>query len=122
MKPGSSRRREAVDVEDGVHAIVVRAHDNHDDDNKNDELCGRRVGAHTNRERHFRGTTAGQQLGFEHNVSCNLHGVLQVALHLVQEVLAASAQQNRARLGFSALLKEGEVPVQQHKQTTAHTH
>ena len=38
-----------------------------------------------------------------------LHGVLQVALELVQHVLGPSTEKNRARLGFIALLDEHEV-------------
>jgi len=47
----------------------------------------------------------------EHDVARDGHGVLQVALDLVEDVLGGSAQQNRAGLGVAALGKEGEVLV-----------
>ena len=60
---------------------------------------------------HLHGAAAGQQLGLKHDVARHLHRVLQVALELVEDVLGAAAQQNRARLGVRALLKEAKVVV-----------
>jgi hypothetical protein len=73
----------------------------------------RRRPPRTNRQRHLRGTATGQQLGLKHDVAGHLHGVLQVALHLVQEVLATTPQQDGACLGAVTLLQERKVPEAQ---------
>ena len=56
-------------------------------------------------------SSTGQQEGVEHHIAGHLHRVLQVPLDLVQRILAASAQQHRARLRLLALLHKREVLV-----------
>ena len=60
---------------------------------------------------HLDRTTAGQHEGVVQQVPGHRHGVLQVALDLVQHVLRRAAQQQRARLGLLALRQEAEVLV-----------
>ncbi len=70
---------------------------------------GQLVEAH--RDGHLGSTTAGGEPGVEHDVSRNAHGVLQVSLNLVQDILGRAAEEDRASLGRLALGEEGEVLV-----------
>src|SRR4051794_12639167 len=76
-----------------------------------DTLNGAGELAELHRDGHFDGTTAGGQTGVEDNVAGNGHGVLQVALNLVQDILGRTAQQNCAGLRVLALAHECEVLV-----------
>lgn len=60
---------------------------------------------------HFGAPSAEEELGLEDDVPDNLHGVLEVPLDLVKDVLAATAKEDSAGLGVLALLEEGEVLV-----------
>ena len=54
------------------------------------------------RDGHLGGAAAGQQARVEDDVAGHVHGVLQVALDLVEDVLGRAPQQQRARLGVLA--------------------
>lgn len=65
-----------------------------------DACCGEQHGG-----RHLRGAASQSAWrGFGQHVARHVHGVLQVALHLVEDVLAGAAQQDRARLRVLALV------------------
>lgn len=64
--------------------------------------------AKTDRHGHLGGTATGQELGLVHDVPDDLHGVLEVALDLVEDVLGPTAEEDGAGLGILALLEEGE--------------
>src|SRR5262249_55327030 len=49
--------------------------------------------------------------GVEHDVPRHAHGVLQVPLNLVQDVLRRAPEEDRAGLWILALREEREVPV-----------
>ena len=55
---------------------------------------------------HLAGAAARHQERLEHDVARHIHGVLEVALDLVEHVLARAAQYDRARLRVGALLDE----------------
>ena len=61
------------------------------------------------RDGHLCAPAAEQQLRLEHHVPNDLHGVAQVALDLVEHILAAASDEDGARLGILAVLQEGEV-------------
>lgn len=65
----------------------------------------------TYRDGHLGCTTAGGEVGVEDDVSRHRHGVCEVTVNLVQNVLAGPAEQDRARLGVLAFGQEGEVLV-----------
>lgn len=65
--------------------------------------------AKTDRYSHLCSTTTGSQSGVENNVPSDRHGILQVPLNLVQDILRRSSQKNRAGLGVLAFGQEGEV-------------
>ncbi|KAI6751834.1 hypothetical protein HG531_006530 [Fusarium graminearum] len=50
-------------------------------------------------------------LGGEHDVSCDTHGILEVALDLVEHILGGTTEEDSAGLGVLALSKECEVLV-----------
>jgi len=60
---------------------------------------------------HLDGTTAGGQARVEDNVAGNGHGVLQVALDFVQDILGRATQQDGTGLRGLALAHECEVLV-----------
>ena len=62
-------------------------------------------------ERHFGGATTRHQRRFHANVTHNGHGVLQVALDFVENVLGRAAQQDGASFGVFAFEEEGEIFV-----------
>lgn len=63
------------------------------------------------RDSHLDGTTTGSKAGVEDHVAGNGHGVLQVTLDLVQDILGGTAQQDSAGLGSRALAHECEILV-----------
>ena len=69
---------------------------------------------------HLRRSTTWAEVGVNHDIASNVHGVLQIALHLWQDVLAGPSQQDGACLGVLALHQECEVPA--HTHTHTHTH
>ena len=60
---------------------------------------------------HLDGAAAGHQERVDADVSGDVDGVLEVALHLVEDILGSPAEENGAGLGVLALLDEGEVLV-----------
>ena len=58
---------------------------------------------------HFASATARHQERLDHDIARHIHGVLKVALHFVEHVLARASQYDRARLGIRALLDVGVV-------------
>ena len=60
---------------------------------------------------HFDGSASRYHSGVDKNVPSYLHRVLQIALHLVQNILAGSSQQNSTCFRVLALGDVGEVPV-----------
>ena len=66
---------------------------------------------------HLRCPTPRAEVGVDHDVASNVHGILQIALHLWQDVLAGPPQQDGARLGVLALHQECEVPAHTHTHT-----
>jgi hypothetical protein len=76
-----------------------------------DTLNGAGKLAKLHRNGHLNSTTTGGQTGVEDNVAGNRHGVLQVALNLVQDILGRTTQQNCAGLRGLALAHECEVLV-----------
>lgn len=58
---------------------------------------------------HLGRAAAGGEARVEHDVARHAHGILQVALDLVQDVLGGAAEQDRAGLGVRALRQEGKV-------------
>jgi len=62
-------------------------------------------------EFHLDGTTTGNELGVEHNVTCNTKSVVKVALNFVEDILRGSSEDDRASLGCLALSHEGEILV-----------
>ena len=63
------------------------------------------------RDGHLGGAATGRQAWVEHDVARHAHGVLQVALDLVEHVLGGPAEQHGAGLGVLAAREEGEVLV-----------
>mmetsp|Transcript_14669 Transcript_14669/g.37342 ORF Transcript_14669/g.37342 Transcript_14669/m.37342 type:complete len:230 (-) Transcript_14669:733-1422(-) len=63
------------------------------------------------RERHFNSTAARHKTRVEHHVLSHAQRVLNVAVQLVQHILASAAQDDGARLGVLAVVKEGEVLI-----------
>ena len=61
------------------------------------------------RQRHLAGSTAWHQSSVDHDVPGDIHGILQVALDLVQDVLAGTAEDYGARLRVLAVDDECEV-------------
>jgi len=59
-----------------------------------------------NRHSHFGGTTSGEKVGVKHNVTGHKHGVVQVPLNLVQDILGGTAKEKSAGLGLLALDNE----------------
>ena len=62
----------------------------------------------SNRHGHFSSTATGQKLGLIYHIPNDLHGILKVALNLIQHVLGPATEKDRAGLGILALLEEGE--------------
>mmetsp|Transcript_14603 Transcript_14603/g.29778 ORF Transcript_14603/g.29778 Transcript_14603/m.29778 type:complete len:428 (+) Transcript_14603:27-1310(+) len=60
---------------------------------------------------HLGAAASEEELRLVHDVADDLHGVLEVALDLVEDVLGASTEEDGAGLGVLALLEEGEVLV-----------
>ena len=60
---------------------------------------------------HLSGATSGNDEGVLIQVPGHIEGVLQVPLHLIEDVLAGASQQDGTGLGVLALLKEGEILV-----------
>ena len=75
----------------------------------------------SNRHGHFSGTATGQKLGLVYDIPNDLHGILEVALNLVQHVLGPTTEKDGAGLGILALLEEGEplLPDLAHLEKTA---
>lgn len=67
--------------------------------------------AQSHRDSHLGRTTTGGQARVEHNIARYTHGILQVTLNLVEDILGRSTQKNSAGLGILALGEEGEVLV-----------
>lgn len=63
------------------------------------------------RHGHLGSTTTRRQARVEHDVARNAHGILQVTLNLVEDVLGGAAEENRACFGLLALGQESEVLV-----------
>mmetsp|Transcript_17122 Transcript_17122/g.28443 ORF Transcript_17122/g.28443 Transcript_17122/m.28443 type:complete len:305 (-) Transcript_17122:706-1620(-) len=57
---------------------------------------------------HFRGTATGQQFWIVDNVADDLHCILQIAFNFIQDILTATPQDNRTRLGVTTFVKETE--------------
>lgn len=74
----------------------------------------------TNGDGHLSGTTTGGEAGVEEDVACNSHGVVQISLHLIEDVLGRSAEEDGAGLGVLALSKECEVPGIVRNSSTGH--
>lgn len=64
-----------------------------------------------NSDSHLSGTTSWAQLRVPDDVPGDAHGIVQVALNLVQNVLGRAAEQDGAGLGVLALCEVGEVLV-----------
>ena len=64
--------------------------------------------AKADRHGHLGGAATGEELGLVHDVPDDLHGVLEVALDLVEDVLGPAAEEDGAGLGILALIEEGE--------------
>ena len=60
-------------------------------------------------ERHLDRTAAGHKPRVDHDVARHIHGVLEIALDLVEDVLAGAAQYDRARLGILTVDDEREI-------------
>lgn len=76
-----------------------------------DTLNGLGQLAQSDRHGHFNGTTTGGKTGVEDDVPGDGHGVLEVPLDLVDDVLGGAAEKDSASLGVLALSEEGEVLV-----------
>lgn len=62
-------------------------------------------------DRHLGRSTPGCKGGVENDVPCDGHGVGQVSVNLVQDVLGRSSEEDRTSLGGLAFGQKGKVPV-----------
>ena len=60
---------------------------------------------------HLDGTTTGNELGVNHNVTGYTKSIVEVSLDLIKDVLRGTSEENRASLGVLALSHEGEVVI-----------
>lgn len=67
--------------------------------------------AQLHRHGHLSSTTTRRQTRVEHDITRNAHGILQVPLDLVENVLRGTAEENGACFGVLALRQEGEILV-----------
>ena len=68
-----------------------------------------RLGMKANTDRHFCRTTAGNEFGIEDDISCHGHGVSEIAVNFVKDILRRSSEENRAGFWVLALRQESEV-------------
>ena len=90
-------------------------HENQTEDSAVNQCLRKHVFAY--RQSHFYGPAARQQLRVHEHVPRHLHGILQVALHLHEDIFAGTAQHDGASLGRFAFLQKREVPVQADRDT-----
>ena len=76
-----------------------------------DTLDGAGKLAELHGDSHLSSTSTGGQTRVENNVTSNGHGILQVALNLVKDILGGAAQQDCAGLRGLALAHECEVLI-----------
>ena len=63
------------------------------------------------RQGHLHSASPRYQAGVHHDITGHIHGILEVTLHLIEDVLAGSPQQDGAGLWGFALGEECEVSV-----------
>lgn len=62
------------------------------------------------RQCHFGRPSPWDKVGLQHHIPSHVHGVLEVTLHFIQNVLAGAAQQDCASFGVFALYQKCKVP------------
>lgn len=63
------------------------------------------------RDLHLDGTATWQELGLGEEVPCDTDSIMEVPLHLVQDVLRGASEEHTAGTGCLALEEEGEVLI-----------